>query len=244
MNKNIELSRFISNIHSLQDVLNITFSDLKKLFKTENSNFEDLRYELLEYLNKNKRNFIYFEYQEENQIGRISFKLLNYDSTILKIVLKDSVDELDLTFRYNNLELQQNPHLFYSKRLSIILNSKKINTKIIENLIKLGADVNYSNMIISVYNNFEILEILLKNGANPSINDENALRMLASESKLISDRIGSDENNIKCANLLVEYGANILEAISVAEKKESYAIARNLKEYYDSFPLSDVKVAK
>ncbi len=230
------------NLKTLQDVLDLSISQLQQILKSNKTDLGQLRFELLHTMDSDENiSYLTFYYKEGYENN--SFKLSNYDSSILHKILNDVTDELDLKFEYTTLEKQINPKLFYTKRLSKMILFNRLNILTGEKLIKLGASVN-DDMLSANYNDPEILEFLLRHGANPSFDKEWILRNLASLNYL--HKINRNNGDyIKCANLAVKYGASIPDAILYAKQKEaSKQTIQNLKDFLKTFPYPDAKVAK
>ncbi len=240
MRSGLRTRQFFQDYHlyTLQDVLDLTILQLQQISNSSSCDLGELRFEVLNYIDKNINNNLKFTYKE----GYHSFAIEEYDFNILKKILKDAIDELDFHFRYEILESELNPKLFYTKRLATLLSHSRINISNAENLIKLGATIN-SNMLIQNYHKPEIIDFLLRHGADPSHDKEAILRFLAS--RCLHKKTLDNEDFIKCANLIVKYGASIPNAISYAkEKHASEYIIQNLEDFLDSFPIPDAKVAK
>ncbi len=235
--KNID---FLCKLENLQDVLDLSLSKLQQYLNSKNDNIGELRYDLLNYINTNTQIRLKLCYKNDK-----IFYFIEYDPVVLKEILKDTTNELDLLFRYKNLEEKLNPKLFYSKRLHKMIYNGRLNIETGEQLVNLGADIHYNDdvMIKIAHDNPHIYKFLLQHGANPSIDNELCLRILASL-YCLSELDDDNKNAIECANMLVEFGASIPNAILYSRQKDNKETVERLEDFLKSFPLSDVKVAK
>lgn len=106
--------------------------------------------------------------------------------------------------------------------------------KATEYLVKKGVNINYRDKTGGTalqaavhWNNFEVAEVLLKLGADPNLGSSERFLNIP----LIS---ATFKQNEKMIVMLISYGANVEEALDLAEKNKGFPLRQEQKDLLNS----------